>query len=120
VAQSNSDSAANSEPRPMLAEQLRPATIERLKYVFEQMDVDGNRVKPRHRAISSGGNEPHFRPAGEVKKIVYENRGVFDKYYLLSHGTGGPGATMPVSTQGPDFGMAGRQQPHSQHKEPIQ
>ena len=37
---------------------------------------------------------------------MYENRGVFDKYYLLSHGTGGPGATMPVSTQGPDFGMA--------------
>ena len=41
------------------------------------------RVKPRHRAISSGGNEPHFRPAGEVKNIVYENRGAFDKYYLL-------------------------------------
>jgi hypothetical protein len=41
------------------------------------------RVKPRHRATSSGGNEPHFRPAGEAKKIVYENRGVFDKYYLL-------------------------------------
>ena len=29
------------------------------------------RVTPRHRAISSGGNEPHFRPAGEVKNIVY-------------------------------------------------
>jgi hypothetical protein len=42
VAQSNSDLAAEFEPRPTLAEHLRPATIERLKYVFEQMDFDGN------------------------------------------------------------------------------
>jgi hypothetical protein len=42
VAQSNSHSAANSEPRPMLAEQLTPATIERLEYVFAQLDLDGN------------------------------------------------------------------------------
>jgi hypothetical protein len=41
------------------------------------------RVGPRHGANSGGGNEPRFRPAGEVKNIVYENRGVFNKYYLL-------------------------------------
>ena len=40
-------------------------------------------VGPRHGANSGGGNEPRFRPAGEVKNIVYQNRGVFDKYYLL-------------------------------------
>jgi hypothetical protein len=40
-------------------------------------------VGPRHGANSGGGNEPRFRPAGEVKNIVYENRGVFNKYYLL-------------------------------------
>ena len=42
-----------------------------------------DRVGPRHGANSGGGNEPRFRPAGEVKNIVYENRGVFNKYYLL-------------------------------------
>jgi hypothetical protein len=50
---------------------------------FDLTEGSQGRVKPRHRAISSGGNEPHFRPAGEVKNIVYENRGVFNKYYLL-------------------------------------
>jgi hypothetical protein len=40
-------------------------------------------VGPRHGANSGGGNEPRFRPAGEVKNIVYENRGAFNKYYLL-------------------------------------
>ncbi len=35
---------------------------------------------PWHGANSGGGNEPRFRPAGEVKNIVYENRGVFNKY----------------------------------------
>ncbi len=37
----------------------------------------------RKHANSGGGNEPSFRPAGEVKNIVYENRGAFNKYYLL-------------------------------------
>ncbi len=41
------------------------------------------RVGPRHGANTGGGNEPSFRPAGEVKNIVYENRGAFNKYYLL-------------------------------------
>ena len=40
--ESNSDSATESEPRPTPAEQLRPATIERLKDVFAQMSLDGN------------------------------------------------------------------------------
>jgi hypothetical protein len=40
-------------------------------------------VGPRHRGNFSGGNEPHFRPAGGLKNIVYEIRGAFDKYYLL-------------------------------------
>ena len=47
------------------------------------------RVGPRHGANGGGGNEPRFRPAGEVKNIVYQNRGVFDKYYLLLRS--GPG-----------------------------
>ena len=41
------------------------------------------RVGPRHGANSGGGNEPRFRPAGEVKNIVYENRGDFDKFIIL-------------------------------------
>ena len=50
-----------------------------------QQDATQHRmwVGPRHRGISSGGNETHFRPAGGLKNIVYEIRGVFDKYYLL-------------------------------------
>jgi hypothetical protein len=48
--------------------------------IDESTDI---RVGPRHGANSGGGNEPRFRPAGEVKNIVYENRGVFNKYYLL-------------------------------------
>ena len=42
-----------------------------------------SRVGPRHGANSGGGNEPRFRLAGEVKNIVYENRGVFDKFIIL-------------------------------------
>ena len=41
------------------------------------------RVGPRHGANSGGGNETHFRPAGGLKNIVYENRGVFDKFIIL-------------------------------------
>jgi len=50
AAESNSDSATESEPRPTLAEQLRPATIERLKYVFAQMGLDGNHSVTREEA----------------------------------------------------------------------
>jgi hypothetical protein len=34
-------------------------------------------------AENCAGNEPHFRPAGEVKKIVCENRGDSDKFIIL-------------------------------------
>ena len=42
-----------------------------------------HRVGPRHGANSGCGNETHFRPAGGLKNIVYENRGVFDKFIIL-------------------------------------
>ena len=50
-----------------------------------KLGIHDIRVGPRHGANSGGGNEPRFRPAGEVKNImiVYENRGAFNKYYLL-------------------------------------
>jgi hypothetical protein len=51
-----------------------------LSYIAEEA---GLWVGPRHRGISSGGNETHFRPAGGLKNIVYENRGVFDKFIIL-------------------------------------
>ena len=62
---------------------VKPQSICMIGPLLLNTHIWGSRVGPRHGANSGGGNEPRFRPAGEVKNIVYQNRGVFDKYYLL-------------------------------------
>ncbi len=80
----NTDRAAAAGIRPTIgAVGVSTAVSEMPNRQQRSVALRRSRVGPRHRGISSGGNETHFRPAGGLKNIVYENRGVFDKFIIL-------------------------------------
>ncbi len=72
---------------PALALASAAAALSGLDGAGSSLERTGSRrgvgVGPRHGANSGGGNETHFRPAGGLKNIVYENRGAFDKFIIL-------------------------------------
>ncbi len=84
----------------------------------------GRGVGPRHRGISSGGNETHFRPAGGLKNIVYEIRGAFDRYYFIIAWHRDPGGLLCPLRLGPPgtwtWPARGASSRTVEHKEPIQ